>query len=91
VDRVRRTCGEEKNPFFFFTDDNFARNPHWKNILEGLVRLREEAFEFTFMVEADLVAWKMPQFVELLARPAATRFSWAWKPSNVAQDAPRVA
>jgi radical SAM superfamily enzyme YgiQ (UPF0313 family) len=31
VNRVRRACGEERNPFFFFTDDNFARNPHWKN------------------------------------------------------------
>jgi radical SAM superfamily enzyme YgiQ (UPF0313 family) len=56
VNRVRRACGEEKNPFFFFTDDNFARNPHWKNILDGLVRLRAEGLEFRFMVEADLVA-----------------------------------
>jgi len=67
VNRVRRASVEEKNPFFFFTDDNFARNPHWKNLLEGLIRLREEALEFSFMVEADLVAWKIPQFVELLA------------------------
>jgi len=67
VNRVRRACGEERNPFFFFTDDNFARNPHWKNILEGLMRLRAEGLDFRFMVEADLVAWKIPQFVELLA------------------------
>jgi radical SAM superfamily enzyme YgiQ (UPF0313 family) len=67
VNRVRRTSGEEENPFFFFTDDNFARNPYWKNILEGLMRLRAEGLEFSIMVEADLVAWKIPQFVELLA------------------------
>src|SRR5213594_3666610 len=67
VNRVRRACGEERNPFFFFTDDNFARNPHWKDILEGLIRLRVEGLEFSFMVEADLVAWKIPRFVELLA------------------------
>ncbi len=68
VNRVRRACGEEKKPFFFFTDDNFARNPHWKDILEGLMRLRVEGLEFSFMVEADLVAWKIPRFVELLAQ-----------------------
>jgi Radical SAM superfamily len=67
VNRVRRATSEERNPFFFFTDDNFARNPHWKNILAGLMQLRAEGLEFTFMVEADLVAWKIPQFVELLA------------------------
>src|SRR5215470_10106055 len=25
TNRGRRACGEEKNPFFFFTEDNFAR------------------------------------------------------------------
>ena len=68
VDRVRRACAEEKGPHFFFTDDNFARNPHWKEILEGLAQCRAEGLEFSIMVEADLVAWKIPQFVELLAR-----------------------
>src|SRR5947199_8110997 len=68
VNSVRRACGEEKKPFFFFTDDNFARNPHWKDILEGLMRLRVEGLEFSFMVEADLVDWKIPRFVELLAQ-----------------------
>jgi len=72
VHRVRRTSGEEKNPFFFFTDDNFARNPHWKNILEGLLRLRAQGLEFSFMVEADLVAWKISHFVELLADAGCT-------------------
>jgi radical SAM superfamily enzyme YgiQ (UPF0313 family) len=67
VNRVRRASVGEKRPFFFFTDDNFARNPHWKNILEGLMRLRAEGLDFSIMVEADLVAWKIPEFVELLA------------------------
>jgi radical SAM superfamily enzyme YgiQ (UPF0313 family) len=68
LSRVRRACGEERNPFFFFTDDNFARNPYWKGVLHGLIRLREEGLAFHFMVEADLVAWKMPEFVELLGQ-----------------------
>ena len=73
VNRMRRACEEEKKPFFFFTDDNFARNPHWKEIAEGLARLRKEGLEFTFMVEADLVAWKIPQFIELLAEAGCTQ------------------
>jgi len=68
VSRVRRACSEERNPFFFFTDDNFARNPRWPDVLQGLIQLRTEGLAFRFMVEADLVAWKIPAFVELLAR-----------------------
>jgi hypothetical protein len=67
VNRVRRACHEERKPHFFFTDDNFARNPYWKDILEGLARCRAEGLDFSFMIEADLVAWKIPRFVELLA------------------------
>jgi radical SAM superfamily enzyme YgiQ (UPF0313 family) len=37
-------------------------------IVLGLIRLREEGLSFHFMVEADLVAWKMPEFVELLGK-----------------------
>ncbi|MBM3257539.1 MAG: radical SAM protein [Candidatus Liptonbacteria bacterium] len=72
---VRSLCIQGKAPpFFFFTDDNFARNPHWKEILEGLIALREEeGLEFVFMIEADLAAWKLPQFVKLLGRAGCTR------------------
>src|SRR5206468_9965952 len=67
-DLFRAKLSSVKKPFIFFTDDNFARNPHWKDILEGLMRLRVEGLEFSFMVEADLVAWKIPRFAELLAQ-----------------------
>ena len=39
------------------------------------MRLRAEGLEFSFMVEADLVAWKIPQFVELLTRKCRSLFS----------------
>ena len=72
---VQSLCAKGKPPpFFFFTDDNFARNPHWREILEGLITLREkEGLEFVFMIEADLAAWKLPQFVKLLGRAGCTR------------------
>jgi radical SAM superfamily enzyme YgiQ (UPF0313 family) len=73
VSRVRQACAQVSSPFFFFTDDNFARNPHWKSILEGLARLRAQGLKFTIMVEADLVAWKMPGFVDLLGAAGCTQ------------------
>jgi hypothetical protein len=73
VDRVRQVCGNERSPFFFFTDDNFARNPHWRSILEGLAQLRAQGLKFTVMVEADLVAWKMAGFIDLLAAAGCTQ------------------
>ncbi len=55
----------------FFTDDNIARNPRWRELFEGLIRLREEEkIPFTFMMQSDLAARKMPpgDFFVLAAR-----------------------
>ena len=74
VARVRRMCAEEKKPFFFFTDDNFPRNPYWKDILTGLAKLREQdRLDFNFMIEADLASWKLKEFLPLLSRAGCTQ------------------
>lgn len=55
----------------FFTDDNLARNPRWRELFEGLIQLREtENIPFTFMMQSDLAARKMPggDFFVLAAR-----------------------
>ncbi len=45
----------------FFTDDNLARNPRWRELFAGLIHLREvEHIPFTFMMQSDLAARKMP-------------------------------
>jgi radical SAM superfamily enzyme YgiQ (UPF0313 family) len=73
VGRIRKACQEERVPFFFFTDDNFARGKYWREILIGLTHLREEeGLDFKFMIEADLAAWKMPDFVDLLSKAGCT-------------------
>ncbi len=53
--------------FYFFTDDNFARKKHWRELFEALIRLRtEEQIKITFMMQVDLA--KKPQdFVRLAA------------------------
>ncbi len=55
----------------FFTDDNIARNPRWRELFAGLIHLREEEnIPFTFMMQSDLAARKMPpgDFFILAAR-----------------------
>lgn len=55
----------------FFTDDNIARNPRWRELFAGLTHLREEErIPFTFMMQSDLAARKIPpgDFFVLAAR-----------------------
>jgi radical SAM superfamily enzyme YgiQ (UPF0313 family) len=54
---------------YFFTDDNFARNPEWERILDGLIGLREdEGLDIDFMMQVDTQAPKIARFVEKAAR-----------------------
>lgn len=54
---------------YFFTDDNFSRNPHWEAIFDGLIRMREEeGLYIDFMMQVDTQATKIPHFVEKAAR-----------------------
>jgi len=60
--------------FYFFTDDNFARNACWRGIFEMLARLRvEEAISIRFMIQVDTQSWKIPEFVELASRAGCTQ------------------
>ncbi|MDD5110049.1 MAG: radical SAM protein [Patescibacteria group bacterium] len=60
VEQIRR----DPQVSFFFTDDNFARNPAWERILDGLIAARCGA---RFMVQADLACGKIPRFLDKLA------------------------
>jgi hypothetical protein len=61
VDFVRQTYLQAGVRHCFFTDDNLARNPRWRELFLGLAALREqEQIPFTFMMQSDLAARKMP-------------------------------
>ena len=61
VEFVRRNFHEAGVLHSFFTDDNIARNPRWRELFEGLILLREEEhIPFTFMMQSDLAARKIP-------------------------------
>ena len=61
VEFVRRNFHEAGIVHSFFTDDNIARNPRWRELFDGLILLREEEnIPFTFMMQSDLAARKIP-------------------------------
>ncbi len=71
VEFVRQNYHEVGIKHSFFTDDNLARNPRWRELFAGLIHLREdENIPFTFMMQSDLAARKLPggDFFELAAR-----------------------
>jgi hypothetical protein len=53
---------------YFFTDDNFSRNPVWEEILDGLIAFRERGMNVIFMMQVDTLAHKIPNFVEKAGR-----------------------
>jgi radical SAM superfamily enzyme YgiQ (UPF0313 family) len=60
--------------FYFFTDDNFARNSCWREIFEMLVKLREEEhIPIRFMLQVDTQSHKIPDFISLAARAGCTQ------------------
>lgn len=60
--------------FYFFTDDNFARNTMWREVFETLVRLREEErIPIQFMIQVDTQSHKIPDFISLAARAGCTQ------------------
>lgn len=71
VQFVRQSYREAAVSHSFFTDDNTARNPRWRELFTELIRMREEEnIPFTFMMQSDLAARKMPggDFFTLAAR-----------------------
>lgn len=63
-----RTNAALKIDYYFFTDDNFARNPNWREILEAMIDLKKnEGIRFQFMMQVDVLAYRIPDFMALAA------------------------
>jgi radical SAM superfamily enzyme YgiQ (UPF0313 family) len=73
VETLRQNYRERGVDFYFFTDDDFARNPAWERILNALTELREkEGVPVEFMIQVDVASYKIPGFVEKAARAGCT-------------------
>jgi len=65
---------KNKVDYYFFTDDNFARNKNWKDILLALIQIKKEyKINLRFMVQVDTLAYKIPDFVSLLKEAGCTQ------------------
>jgi radical SAM superfamily enzyme YgiQ (UPF0313 family) len=71
---LRRNYREHRIRFYFFTDDNFARNSCWREIFATIVKLREEEhIPIRFMIQVDTQSHKIPEFISLAARAGCTQ------------------
>ncbi len=71
LQRIRASARRARQPIrhYFFTDDNFSRNPAWEPIFDGLIAMREqEGLAIDFMMQVDIAAWRIPRFAEKAAR-----------------------
>ncbi|HWP34196.1 MAG TPA: radical SAM protein [Thermodesulfobacteriota bacterium] len=64
-DAVRENYHKAGIDFYFFTDDNMARNKNWAAIFDAMAALRErEGIPVQFMMQVDTLSYKTPGFVE---------------------------
>jgi hypothetical protein len=58
---------------FFITDDNFARNKHWEELLDRLIALRGEGMNIGFTIQVDTLCHKIPGFIEKATQAGVRR------------------
>ncbi len=59
---------------FFITDDNFARNKHWEQLLDRMIALREgEGLDLGFTIQVDTLCHRIPNFIEKATRAGVRR------------------
>ena len=74
VERLLRAHLEKGVIRFFITDDDFARNRHWEEILDRVIALREQLnIPFTFLIQVDALAYRIPNFIEKCRRAGCLR------------------
>ncbi|HEX8286513.1 MAG TPA: radical SAM protein [Pyrinomonadaceae bacterium] len=74
IERIVRANVAQGLHSFFITDDNFARNKDWEQILDKLIYLREtEKFKISFIIQVDTLCHKLPNFIEKSKRAGVKR------------------
>jgi radical SAM superfamily enzyme YgiQ (UPF0313 family) len=59
---------------FFITDDNFARNKDWEQIVDRLIELREvDGLSISFVIQVDTLCHRIPGFIEKCGRAGVKR------------------
>ncbi len=69
AETVRKNFHDSGVNLYFFTDDDFARNPAWEGIFDQLIEIREkDRIPIAFMIQVDVQSYKIKGFVEKAAR-----------------------
>jgi hypothetical protein len=86
-DRMRANAASRID-YYFFTDDNFARNPGWEEIFDAIAALRrDEGIAVEFMMQVDVLAHRIPRFAEKAAAAGCSQVFIGMEtlnPSNLA-------
>ncbi|MCZ6764665.1 MAG: radical SAM protein, partial [Alphaproteobacteria bacterium] len=74
IERIIRENVAQGIHSFFITDDNFARNKNWEQILDRLIDLRErEGIAMKFIIQVDTLCHRLPNFIEKCRRAGVKR------------------
>jgi radical SAM superfamily enzyme YgiQ (UPF0313 family) len=74
IKELVRSNAARKIDYYFFTDDNFSRNPNWREILDALIELRrDEGIDLHFMMQVDVPAYRNPDFVTRAAEAGCSQ------------------
>lgn len=69
-----RSNAAKKIDWYFFTDDNFARNPNWEAIFDALIALRrEEQLDIQFMMQVDTQSYRIKNFMDKAAEAGCSQ------------------
>jgi len=64
IERLIRANHAQGVTHYFITDDNFARNRNWEAIFDRMAELREQGIDIRFLIQVDVLAHKIPGFIE---------------------------
>jgi len=73
VERLVRANAADGIHNFFITDDNFARNTHWREIFDRLIQMRESGMQILLVIQVDTQSYRIPDFIEKAGRAGVTR------------------
>ncbi len=69
IEALIRANGKQGIWRFFITDDDFARNRRWEEIVDRLIYLKEvEGLPISFTIQVDTLCHKIPRFIEKTVR-----------------------
>ncbi|HEV2956069.1 MAG TPA: B12-binding domain-containing radical SAM protein [Xanthobacteraceae bacterium] len=74
IEQIVRANAAQGIKRFFITDDNFARNKDWEQIVDRLIKLREvDRLNISFVIQVDTLCHRIPGFIDKCGRAGVKR------------------